>query len=362
MTAGASSRPTDLRPPRGAADLDATWLTAALAHVSGGAQVADVDATRIGNGMVADSIRLAVTWDRPTDAPTRYVAKVPAASDTSRDAAAATRTYLVEAAFYNDLADTLEVHRPPCYAALHDPVTNDYVVLLGDLAPAEPGDQIAGCTVAEAEQVMPELAALHGPRWGDPTLFDLEWISRPSAESNEQLTMLIGMLAPGFFERYEKRLEPGVADLTRRFLARIGDYMSGRPPAVTVVHGDFRLDNLLFGGERVAVLDWQTVSLGSGLSDVPYFLGSALQVEDRREHEERLVRLYHEELLRRGGDVSWDDCWRAYRRDGYSGLLMAVLASMLVGRTDRGDDMFMAMANRHGQQIIDLDGESLLGA
>ena len=34
---------------------------------------------------------------------------------------------------------------------------------------------------------------------------------------------------------------------------------------------------------------------------------------------------------------------------------MAVFASMMVGRTDRGDAMFMAMANRSAQMAAELD-------
>ena len=45
---------------------------------------------------------------------------------------------------------------------------------------------------------------------------------------------------------------------------------------------------------------------------------------------------------------------------GIAGLVMAVIASMLVVRTTRGDDMFMVMANRHAQQALELDAEALL--
>src|SRR4051812_26824726 len=154
-------------PPTGADDVTPAWLTAALAGASGGALVTGVQARPIGTGQVADSLRLTVTWDRPTDAPSSLVAKVPAAADDSRAAAAATRTYERESAFYNELAGTVDVHRPVCWYAAHDPLSNDYAVLLGDLAPAEQGDQIAGCSVEEAFSVIPELAALHAPRWGD---------------------------------------------------------------------------------------------------------------------------------------------------------------------------------------------------
>jgi hypothetical protein len=39
---------------------------------------------------------------------------------------------------------------------------------------------------------------------------------------------------------------------------------------------------------------------------------------------------------------------------------MAIIASMLVEQTERGDEMFMAMANRHGQQILQLEALSFL--
>jgi hypothetical protein len=33
---------------------------------------------------------------------------------------------------------------------------------------------------------------------------------------------------------------------------------------------------------------------------------------------------------------------------------------MMVERTDRGDEMFMTMARRHGAHVLDLEAESLL--
>ena len=39
---------------------------------------------------------------------------------------------------------------------------------------------------------------------------------------------------------------------------------------------------------------------------------------------------------------------------------MAIVASTLVRRTDRGDEMFIAMADRHARQALDLDALDLL--
>ena len=39
---------------------------------------------------------------------------------------------------------------------------------------------------------------------------------------------------------------------------------------------------------------------------------------------------------------------------------MAMLASMIVGQTDRGDEMFVTMANRHASQVVDLEAVEFL--
>jgi hypothetical protein len=84
-------------------------------------------------------------------------------------------------------------------------------------------------------------------------------------------------------------------------------------------------------------------------------------VEDRRRHEERLVAVYHDALVAGGvGHYSFDACFTDYRRYAFAGYLMAVGASMLVERTARGDEMFLAMARRHAAQIVDLRSDELI--
>ena len=133
---------------------------------------------------------------------------------------------------------------------------------------------------------------------------------------------------------------------------------------MTLAHGDYRLDNMLFGppgsDRPLVVVDWQTVRLGCGTSDVAYFLGAGLHPDVRRAHERDLVARYHAALSSYGVDYPFDACWEDYRRYSFAGYVMAVIASVLVGRTERGDAMFMAMANRHAAQAVDLDATDLL--
>ena len=43
------------------------------------------------------------------------------------------------------------------------------------------------------------------------------------------------------------------------------------------------------------------------------------------------------------------------RRQSFFGVMMAIVSPMLVERTERGDQMFMAMLERHCQHVIDTD-------
>lgn len=347
--------------PRGIADLTAEWLTLALADVSGGAEVTDLTAVRIGLGNVADSVRLVPLWDRPAPGLASLVAKVPSSEEASRATGFATRTYELEVAFYNELAPTLRVNVPHAYLAQFDPAAEAYVVLLDDVAPAEPGDQIAGCGAGEAGAAIAEMAALHAPRWDDPALLELAWLDRPTPESAGATAAFIPTLFAGFADRYRDRVDPDVMQLSERLMDGLGGYLTERPRPWTIVHGEYRLDNLLFGGPRVVVLDWQTIKLGPALSDLAYFVGSALLPAERREAERGLVRSYHAAMRAAGVEIGQDDCWDGYRRYAFDGLLMGVAASMLVARTPRSDDMFMAMVNRHGRQALDLGSQEFLG-
>lgn len=346
-----------------ASDVDAPWCTAALAAELGGASVAAVETEPVGTGQVADTLRLHLTYDPPGAGPATLIAKVPSAEEASRTAARLTRTYEIEASFYRDLAAGLPVRAPRCHYTDHDLDTDAYVVLLEDVAPAEQGDQIAGCSLSQIEAAVDELALLHGPRWGDESLLTMGWLHRAQPENLANLVALMEGVIPVFLARLGERLRPETVASLERLRPRLAAYLHERPRPWTVVHGDYRADNLLFGLERVVVVDWQTVGLGPGPSDLAYLLGTSLEPDSRREHERSLIARYAERLRGQGVATTDEDAlWTGYRRSAYSGLLMAVVASVLVRQTDRGDDMFLAMADRSAEQARDLDAESLLPA
>lgn len=343
-------------------DLTPEVLTRLLSGRLATARVTDVDVEVVGTGQMAECHRLRLRYDQPGAGPASVVAKLPSADDASRAAAVAVRAYEVEVNCYRHVHPTLQVRAPQCYFADIDLATNDFVLLLEDVAPAGQGDQLAGCTVDQAAAALAELPGLHAPRWGDETLTALDWLHRNTPETRGFLGLLLRSLYPGFVERYAERLSPDVLRMSEHVMAAI-DQLDDRPRPWTVTHGDYRLDNLLFGAsaaDRVVVVDWQTAGLGPGVADLSYFLGGSLLPAQRRAHEAALVRDYHQRMLAAGVALTWDDLWEQYRRYSISGLVMAMAASMMVKRTDRGDEMFVTMAERAGQHALDLEVVALL--
>ena len=227
---------------------------------------------------------------------------------------------------------------------------------------ARQGDQLKGASLAEIEAAIEQAAALHAPLWNSPRLKDYAWLGF-GRQNKEVVRALLPTLYQGFQDRYKDRLAPEILEMGRDFMARINKYLDGKIKALTLVHSDFRIDNLLFhpATGAVTVVDWQTVSLGPGAADIAYLIGTSIaDPAIRAIEEERLVDGYAAMLRDAGVSVSNEQCWHDYRRFAFSGFVMAVFASMNVERTERGDEMFAVMAERPARQILDLDSLSLV--
>jgi len=210
-----------------------------------------------------------------------------------------------------------------------------------------------------------ELVGLHGPTWGAEGLRGIEWLGEPSEGATQLGRALYRAQLPGFLERYGPHLAPDEADV----IAAVAD--SKGPPfgqvdgPLCLVHVDYRLDNLLIDASRtpprISAVDWQSITLGHGLSDVAYFLGAGLLPAARREVEREIVRAYHAGLEASGvAGYPWERCWEDYRRGSFAGFAVTVIASMMVEQTARGDEMFVAMARRHARHALDLGAGELL--
>ena len=349
--------------PVGIGEVDAAWLTSALAGDGLDVDVAAVDSQPVGTGQMADSHRLTIEYARG-EGPATVVVKVPAGGMLSR-AAGSAGGYRNEVRYYKDLDPTVAITAPRCFHAAVTEDSSAFVLVLEDLAPGRQGDQIVGCSIGRAGLAVENLAGLHGPRWCDESLRDLDWLGRPTPEGTAFAAALLADSTARFNLRYADRLADGDAATLTAFADHAAAWLDGRSERFGLVHGDYRLDNLLFGtdagGYPVATVDWQTISIGLPARDLAYFLGNGLTVDDRRTHELGLVERYHDALCSYGvTGYTLETCWDDYRFGHFQGPWTTVLGAMHVEQTDRGDHMFMAMASRCCAAIRDLNALELI--
>lgn len=339
------------------------WLTLALRAAGHATTVTDVVHTQVGTGQMGTSIRCEMTFaGDPDGAPSSVVAKLPS-PDPSRRAMVA-GIYRTEVEFYRDLAPTLAVRTPD---VLHSGISSDwceFVLLLEDLAPSVQGNQIAGCSVAHARVGAVNLAGLHGPRWCDITLADTEWMSTIDDEGAEMVGAITASATETFIENYGDRLAGQDAELLRSLAPVLPGWILARPERFAPLHGDYRLDNLMFRDDEsdpVAAVDWQTVTLGLPGRDLAYFVSTSLSPEDRRTHEDEIVAEYHQALIGYGvSEYSLEQCVEDYRFGMLQGPLITIVGAAYGERTERGDEMFLTMAARSCQAIRDLGTLDLL--
>ena len=346
-------------------DLTAPWLAAAI----GTGPIADFAVERIGTGQMSECYRVRLTYaDSDTEGPESVVLKVAASDLVSRQTGSALGLYEREVRFYGDIAPRLGGPIAPCYHAAVDTATGVFDLLLGDAGPAVVGDEITGATTEQARLGVAELGRLHGPLLGDASLAEAPWLNRETPLNQA----MIAPLYAGFIDRYGDQIAPEHRVVCERLVAAFDGYLASEKEGASaqgrmqgLVHGDYRLDNMLFGtagaDRALTVVDWQTVSWGPALTDLSYFLGCALRTEDRREHYDELLRAYHE-ALGPEAPISLAEVTEGVRRQSFFGVMMAIVSSMLVERTDRGDRMFMTMLQRNCDHVLDTDALATLPA
>lgn len=350
--------------PETAADITPGWLSDAL-----GARVTGVTATRVGSGQIGTCHRLDLEGPGVDagQAPRRLVAKLAAEDPAAR--AFLGGVYRTEVLFYRDLAHTVAVRTPRCHHGAMSGDATTFVLLLDDAAPAEQGDQLTGCTPGQAAAAVDNLAGLHGPRWCDPALLDVPWLSAVTEEDARTLGEVFAPATETFIDRFGDAIPAEDARTLRGTAEAIAAWAVARPERFGLVHGDYRLDNLLFPpgdapGDAAGVLavDWQTLSIGHPVRDLSYLLGTGLDPADRAAAEHDLVARYHAALTGHGVQgYALEDCFDDYRFAALQGPLTTVLGcAYSTHRTDRGDAMFLAMARRSCAQIRDLGTLALI--
>lgn len=327
--------------PTEPAAVTAEWLSGVLDRA-----VTGVTWRAIGTGQVGDSARFELTYADPGAGPATLAGKFAAADPTSRQTAISMGLYAKEVAFYHEVARDLAIRTPRALAAELADDGGTFILLFEDLGPARQGNQLAGCSLDDAREAVRQLAGLHAPSWNEPRFLD-----HPFLVARPEVVASLAAAYPGatsvFADRYAGQLAPELMEVCERLAARTDAWFARVFSALCLVHGDYRLDNMLFdirgGAEPLGVLDWQTVTVGSGMTDLAYFIGAGVGTS-LSEHENDLLDAYFAAMVEAGRPVDRAAVWDDYRRGALHGVSTAVFSAAFVERTERGDAMFLDMA------------------
>ena len=364
----------ELTIPAGPEALTPEWLTQALRETGTikKSAVTSFDMEQdiaAGTGLIGQLARLTPHYDQTEEgAPRSLIAKFPAATPENREIGDLLRFYEREIRFYEEIADEIELRTPRRYYSAMDIDAKEYVLLLEDLSQARVGDQLAGCSLAEAELVIRELAKLHATWWDHPRLEELDWMpkandplmAQPVADSYQQA-----------WGPFREQFGDGPARSILETGERLGEKITAildqtADPPRTIVHGDCRLDNLFFapkeGGDPLAVIDWQISLRGRGPYDVGYFMSQSIDPSERKAKEMDMLRMYHRTLMENGvRDYDFDQCLHDYRLSTLFCLAYPVISGGTLDlANERGLALVTAMLERSVAAITDLNAGELL--
>lgn len=340
------------------------WWTTAL---GGGGKVASASAEPIGIGVGILSLLWRVTLTYADgDGPASVVLKLPHTVEGARQTADAFDFYGREVHFYREAAHRTPLGTAEVHVAEYDPATKDFVLVLEDLSDRTQYDQLDGCSVDAALIAAKELAGHHAWWWEDPDLIEADWTVRTSDPPNPQALPPTLRQSWPIIESEFAHLLPGpmleaarrMPDVCVELLNRIAE------GPVTLLHGDYRLDNLFFdagAADPVVAVDWQICGLGRAPYDIAYFMSQSLTPEDRKAADEQVLRVYYD-ALRAGGveDYTWEQCWEDYRLAILFCSVYPLNAGALDLVNERAVALFSAMLDRSAKAILDLDALELL--
>lgn len=266
------------------------------------------------SGAVADIARVHLTYGPGGSGPATVIAKIRAADEQRAGMDAAMHLYEREAWFYSEFAQRTRLRSPLALGVGDGTVTP---LLLEDLGGLRAGDQAAGVGVCDAERILDALAEQHAAFWESP-MCDDEHLVRPTEPLFAgAVAHLVASGVAALSEQYTDRAPSGAIEAVERLAPRWLEVLQACAEGPrTVIHNDCRLDNVFFGADGTPLfVDWQVIGVSRGTQDVGNLLAGSMNIEDLREHWERLLRRYHDGLLAQGvPDYSWDDCVRHYRQ------------------------------------------------
>jgi hypothetical protein len=214
----------------------------------------------------------------------------------------------------------MPLEAPEPYAAAFHRRRLEVVVVMEDitLRGGHPNEASTPLGPGEVQSGLDGLARLHAAYWDRPLPPSLSFL-RPWRLTRAWSPVSAVNLARGL-HRWRQAgpsslIPPALDARTLEGQFRISARLAATGPQ-TVLHGDPHPGNTYaLPGSRTGFYDWQLVRTGHWSHDVGYFLAGSLAPEDRRRHEDHLLRGYLDSLERAGVKAvpDPDEAWARYR-------------------------------------------------
>jgi hypothetical protein len=242
-------------------------------------------------------VRLAVDHEIP-GLPKHWFVKLPSLSLRAKVITALPRLLPTEVRFYNELAEHVPLNKPKVLAARSRFGLGSTLVLADvNEAGGVPGKAGEGLTAQQAWAVVEHLAKFH-IAMADKAQRDqsLRWLAGPVRRLEDMLgtALAVPLMKRGLRlagDAVDWSLHAGALSYARH-RKQIMRVMSNKHS--TLVHHDCHPGNLFWQDGQPGFLDWQMVRIGEGISDISYFLATALEPELRRHIEMDLLNRYHD--------------------------------------------------------------------
>ncbi len=345
--------------------IDLAWIAACFGRDPHTLEAAEWNA--IGTGQVAASYRGKLHWHDDAqsgdgDLPATIVVKAPSENPVSRSVGHSMHLYARELHWYGTLRGRSKINCPASFGQRFNPQDSDFLLGLADCVGASQGDQINGAKADDVAAAITELAHLHAAFFNDPAIAS-DPLTQRNLDSARQSAAMYAQFWPEFAKRYAGRIDAELLQVGADLVPKIENLLCRESEMFTLGHGDFRLDNLLFPatGGRVFVLDWQTIGQQCPMVDLAYLIGTSFaDPRERQIHEAALLAQYFDAL--RAADTAFDEAVlrHEYKLRALTGIVMAVASSMLVARTQRGDEMFAMMFERPARHALEVGSIALL--
>lgn len=359
---GDASVPDNLPPPALIASADQItpqWVQAVLQHAGIAApRVSLLNTKPIGHGNLSATVRTEITYNaNAADAVRSVIAKLTSGIGQAVEIAAAHDVYRRECEVYGFLGEEPPLATPRCFWRNVGPDGRTINLVLEDLSErTRAGDQISGCTVAEAEAVAKELASLHAAFWDDPRLDTVDWLYNRAAGA-EAAAATNTLAAKAFRERFAGRADPALLDAIDTVVADLPRHFAAMPKGRTLVHGEPRVDNVLFEdgpeGSNAWLIDWQFADRGSPMFDLAYFLSGSLAPEDRRRIDKSLVERHHAVIAAIDPAYSLAQARTEFAESLPLALYFTVGAVLAMPPSEHGDRLLLTLATRNVAALRD---------